>query len=57
MKNKLDQENGSKAYLCGRLFALICKLQFKAQGAVNNSIKDRFLHLHPMRQHELWGFC
>ncbi len=42
MKNKLDQENGSKAYLCGRLFALICKLQFKAQGAVNNSIKDRF---------------
>lgn len=42
MKNELDQENGSKAYLCGRLFALICKLQFKAQGAVNNSIKDRF---------------
>lgn len=42
MKNELDQENGSKAYLCGRLFALICKLQFKAQGAVNSSIKDRF---------------
>ena len=42
MKNELDEKNGSKAYLCGRLFALICKLQFKAQGAVNNSIKDRF---------------
>lgn len=42
MKNELDQENESKAYLCGRLFALICKLQFKAQGAVNSSIKDRF---------------
>lgn len=42
MKNKLDDQNESKAYLCGRLFALICKLQFKAQGAVNSSIKDRF---------------
>ena len=42
MKNELDLKNESKAYLCGRLFALICKLQFKAQGAVNNSIKDRF---------------
>ena len=42
MKNELDNQNASKAYLCGRLFALICKLQFKAQGAVNNSIKDRF---------------
>ena len=42
MKNELDYQNPSRAYLCGRLFALICKLQFKAQGAVNNSIKDRF---------------
>ena len=42
MKNELDNQNPSRAYLCGRLFALICKLQFKAQGAVNNSIKDRF---------------
>ncbi len=42
MKNELDNQNESKAYLCGRLFALICKLQFKSQGAVNNSIKDRF---------------
>lgn len=24
------------------MFALICKLQFKAQGTVNSSIKDRF---------------
>lgn len=42
MKEVLDEQNESKAYLCGRLFALICKLQFKAQGAVNSSIKDRF---------------
>lgn len=42
MKNELDEQNASKAYLCGRLFALICKLQFKAQGEVNSSIKDRF---------------
>lgn len=42
MKKELDEQNESKAYLCGRLFALICKLQFKAQGDVNCSIKDRF---------------
>lgn len=42
MKEVLDDQNESKAYLCGRLFALICKLQFKSQGNVNNSIKDRF---------------
>ena len=42
MKKELDEQNESKAYLCGRLFALICKLQYKAQGEVNSSIKDRF---------------
>ena len=42
MKESLDTENMSIAYLCGRLFALICKQQFVAQGAVNSSIKDRF---------------
>lgn len=42
MKNELDEQNASKAYLCGRLFALICKLQFMAQGALNSSLKDRF---------------
>lgn len=42
MKEELDDQNASKAYLCGRLFALVCKLQYKAQGAINSSIKDRF---------------
>lgn len=42
MKKELDEQNESKAYLCGRLFALICKLQFMAQSEVNSSIKDRF---------------
>ena len=42
MKKELDEKNESKAYLCGRLFALICQLQYKAQGEVNSSIKDRF---------------
>lgn len=42
MKKELDEQNESKAYLCGRLFALVCKLQFMAQGEVNSSIKDRF---------------
>ena len=42
MKKELDEQNESKAYLCGRLFALICQLQYNAQGKVNSSIKDRF---------------
>ena len=42
MKKELDEQNDSKAYLCGRLFALICQLQYKAQGEVNSSIRDRF---------------
>lgn len=42
MNKELDEQNESRAYLCGRLFALICKLQFMAQGEVNSSIKNRF---------------
>ena len=42
MKEVLDEQNASKAYLCGRLFALICKLQYIAQGEVKSSIKVRF---------------
>ena len=44
MKEELDKQNASKAYLCGRLFALVCKLQFIANDGkdVNSSIKDRF---------------
>ena len=44
MKKELDEQNESKAYLCGRLFALICKLQYKAHEGkeVNSSIRDRF---------------
>lgn len=44
MKEELDEQNASKAYLCGRLFALVCKLQFIANDGkdVNSSIKDRF---------------
>ena len=44
MKKELDEQNESKAYLCGRLFALICLLQYKAHDGkeVNSSIRDRF---------------
>ena len=44
MKKELDEQNESKAYLCGRLFALICQLQYKAHDGkeVNSSIRDRF---------------
>lgn len=42
MKSTLDVSNTSVAYLCGRLFAVIESMQWKAIGKVNNSIKDRF---------------
>ena len=44
MKKELDEQNESKAYLCGRLFALICQLQYKAHDGkdVNSYIRDRF---------------
>lgn len=42
MKSTLDESNMSVAYLCGRLFAVIESMQWKAMGNVNSSIKDRF---------------
>mgnify|MGYP000556234283 CR=1 FL=1 len=41
MNKELDEQNESKAYLADA-YLLYCKLQFKAQGEVNSSIKDRF---------------
>ena len=42
MKSTLDETNTSVAYLCGRLFAVIESMQWKAMGNVNSGIKDRF---------------
>lgn len=42
MKSSLDEANTSVAYLCGRLFAIIETMQWKAMGNVNSSIKDKF---------------
>ena len=42
MKSILDETNTSMAYLCGRLFAVIESMQWKAIGNVNSSVKDRF---------------
>ena len=44
MKKELDEQNESKAYLCGRLFALICQLQYMAHDGkeINSSIRNRF---------------
>ena len=42
MKSSLDENNRSIAYLCGRLFAVIESMQWKAMGNVNNGIKERF---------------
>lgn len=42
MKSNLDEDNRSVAYLCGRLFAVIESMQWRAMGNVNNGIKERF---------------
>lgn len=42
MKSSLDEANRSVAYLCGRLFAVIESMQWKAMGKVNSGIKERY---------------
>lgn len=42
MKSNLDEANRSVAYLCGRLFAVIESMQWKAMGKVNSGIKERY---------------
>ena len=42
MKSTLDESNTNVAYLCGRLFAVIESMQWKAIGNVNNGVKERF---------------
>lgn len=42
MKATLDESNTSVAYLCGRLFAVIESMQWKAIGNVNNGVKERY---------------
>jgi CRISPR-associated protein Csd1 len=38
----LDTENTNQGYLCGRLFAILEKVQEEAQPGINATIKDRF---------------
>lgn len=42
MNSTLDETNRSVAYLCGRLFAVIESMQWKAIGNVNSGIKERY---------------
>lgn len=42
MKSTLEEANTSVAYLCGRLFAVIESMQWKAMGNVNSGVKERF---------------
>ena len=42
MKSTLDESNTSVAYLCGRLFAVIESMQWKAMGNVNSGVKERY---------------
>ena len=42
MKSTLEESNTSVAYLCGRLFAVIESMQWKAIGNVNNGVKERY---------------
>lgn len=38
----LDLENNNQGYLCGRLFAVLEKIQEDAQPGINSTIKDRY---------------
>ena len=38
----LEKENRGQAYLCGRLFAVLEKLQKDALGELNTTIKDKY---------------
>lgn len=38
----LDKENFNQAYLCGRLFATLEKIQEEANPGINATIKDRY---------------
>jgi CRISPR-associated protein Csd1 len=38
----LDLDNTNQGYLCGRLFAVLEKIQEEAQPSINTTIKDRF---------------
>lgn len=42
MKSTLEEANTSVAYLCGRLFAVIELMQWKAMGNVNSGVKERY---------------
>lgn len=42
MKSTLDEANTSVAYLCGRLFAVIESMQWKAIGSIDSGVKERF---------------
>jgi len=42
MRSTLEEANTSVAYLCGRLFAVIELMQWKAMGNVNSGVKERY---------------
>lgn len=43
LKMSLDKENKNKAYLCGRLFAVLERIQeIQADGNLNSTIKDKY---------------
>lgn len=42
MRSTLEETNTSVAYLCGRLFAVIESMQWKAMGNVNSGVKERY---------------
>jgi len=55
MKSTLDEGNTSVAYLCGRLFAVIESMQWKAMGNVNSGVKDRFFTAAASQPAKIFG--
>ena len=55
MESRLNDADTSVAYLCGRLFAVIESMQWKAMGNVNNGIKERYFAAAAMQPAYILG--
>lgn len=55
MKSTIEETNTSIAYLCGRLFAIIESMQWKAIGNVNNGVKERFFAAAAIQPAAIFG--
>jgi CRISPR-associated protein Csd1 len=55
MSSTLKESNTSVAYLCGRLFAVIESMQWKAMGNVNSGVKERYFAAAALQPAYIFG--